>query len=243
MYKLVVPVIALAMLFSNIVAAEELKRSSVDRYSIKGIKIGMSVAEVKEILPELHVVSTSTGEEYFELHTKRPSKIKKGGLKSQYEGKFFHDQLTRIKTSETYDKLNCKQIRDNLHDKYGKRMFIRTPNSSYKFPQQYTVEAKLENRIQKTNDPVKDSVINKFEVVGIQDSNQDFRFSLQITCYEIEQGVAKYGEGSVHGVLISQTRENDILAQEAQEKEEKRRIQQELEQNKRKDMGVDEINL
>jgi len=242
--KLFVPVIASAILFGSIVAAEKLKRSSVDKYSIKGIKIGMSVAEVKEILPELQVVSISTGEDYFELHTKRPSKVKKGYLKSQYEGIFFHDQLTRIKTSEAYDKLDCQQIKNTLHDGYGKREYIRTLDDSYSgFPQKYTVEAKLENRTENIYDAVKGDVISKFQEVHIQDGNQGFSFSLKITCYEIDQGVPKYGEGSVQGVLISNALKKEILALEAREKEAARNRQRELELNKRKDMDADEINL
>ncbi len=244
MNKLFVSVMASAMLITNIVVAEGIKRSSVDQYSIKGIKIGMSVAEVKEILPELQVLSTPTGEDYFVLNTKRPSKVKKGYLKSQYEGMFFRDQLTRIKTSEAYDKLDCQQIRDKLHDKYGKRVFIQRPSGNYKgFPKKYAVEVKLENRTQNYYDTVKGNVISKFQVVHIQDGNQDFRFSHKITCHEIDRGVPKYGEGSVNGVLISNTLKNEILVQEAREKEADQNSQRELEQIKRKDIDADEINL
>lgn len=240
MNKLFVPAIASAMLFSNIVAAEKLKSSSVDRYSIKGIKIGMSVTEVKEILPELTVVSISGGEDYFELHTKRPSKVTKGYLESRFEGMFFHDQLTRINTSEAYDKLDCQQIRDKLHDKYGKREFLR---NSKGVVEKYTVEANLENHTQNINTTSGGDVISKFQVVHIRDSNLGFRFSHKITCYEIDRGVPKYGEGSVEGLLISETLVNEILAQEVRDKEAQGSRQRKLELNKRKDMDADEINL
>jgi len=242
--RLFVPVIASAMLISNFVAAEALKRSSIDRYSIKGIKIGMSVAEVKKILPELQVVSTSTAEDYFELHTKRPSKVTNEFLQSLYEGMFFHDQLTHIKTSETYDKLDCPQIRDKLYDKYGKVQFIRMPKDNLGgFPQKYTVEVKMENHTQDHYDSIKGNVISKFQVVHIQDGNQGFRFSQKITCYEIDKGVPKYGEGTVHGLLTSETLKKEILAQEARDKEAARNRRWELEMNKRKDMDADDVNL
>jgi hypothetical protein len=157
---------------------------------------------------------------------------------------FFHDQLTRINTSEAYDKLDCQQIRDKLHDKYGKREFLRSPKGNSKgFPEKYTVEAKLENHTQNINTISGGDVISKFQVVHIQDGNQGFRFSHKITCYEIDRGVPKYGEGSVEGLLISETLNSEILAQEALDKEAERNRLRELELNKRKDMDADEINL
>jgi hypothetical protein len=242
--KLFVSVIALAMLTGNIAAAKGLKRSSVDQYSIKGIKIGMSVAEVKEILPELLVLSTPTGEDYFVLNTQRPSKVKKGYLRSQYEGTFFRDQLVRIKTSEAYDKLDCQQVRDKLHDKYGRRAFIRKSGGNYKgFPKKYIVEVKMEDRTQTFYDTVKGNLPSKFKVVYIQDGNEDFHFSHKITCYEIKRGVLMYGEGSVNGVLESNTLKDEVLLKESREKEAKRKLQREQELIKRKDIDADEINL
>jgi len=242
--KLFVAVMASAILTGSIVAAKGLKRSSVDQYSIKGIKIGMSVAEVKEILPELLVLSTPTGEGYFVLNTQRPSKVKNGYLNSQYEGTFFRDQLVRIKTSEAYDKLDCQQVRDKLHDRYGKQAFIRKSGGNYSgFPKKYIVEVRMEDRTQTFYDTVKGNLISKFQVVYIQDGNEDFHFSHKITCYEIDRGIPKYGEGTVSGVLKSNTLKNEVLLKEARKKEAEQKIQREQELIKRQDIDAEEIKL
>jgi hypothetical protein len=244
MNKLLVLAIASAMLFSDIIGAAAFERSSVDRYSIKGIKIGMTIAEVREVLPELQVLHIGIREDYFELHRKRPSKVKNEYLASIFEGWFFNEQLTEIKITEDYDKLDCKQIRNRLHEKYGKRKFVRQRIVyNKKRAEKYIVEVRSENHTEKISDPVKGDVISKFEVVEINDSNKDFRFRHKITCYELDKNTPAYGEGSVHGLLVSETIKKTILDQEARDNESDKNLRREQERNKRKDIAADEIDL